>query len=82
VNYRNGDCGVHGLGGGGLEDAQVCPPKYAFVVGVYLDVNDLLVAGSRNGDGGGEPYFDRCVDGGQHCVCFRVSQGDDKVGEL
>ena len=45
-------------------------------------MNDLLVVGSRNGDVGGEPYLDRCVDVGQHYVCLGMSQGDDKVGEL
>ena len=45
-------------------------------------MNDLLVVGSLNGDCGGESHFDLCVDGGHHCVCLGVSQGDDKVNEL
>ena len=74
VHYRNGDGGVHSSGEGVLEEAQVCPPQYASIVGVELDMNDLLVMGSRDSDGDGEPYFDRCVEGGQHCVCLGVSQ--------
>ncbi len=49
---------------------------------VQLDVDDLLVLGSCDRDGGGDPNFDRCVNGDQHSVCLRVSQGDDEVGEL
>ena len=47
-----------------------------------MDVDDLLVLGSGDRDIGGDPNFDRCVNGGQHSVCLRVSQGDDEVGEL
>ena len=82
MHCRYGECGVHGLGEGIFEEAQVYHPKYAYVVRVKLDMDNLLVVGSRNGDGGGEPYFDRCIDGGHHCVCLGVSQGDDKVGKL
>ena len=82
MHCKYGDGGVHGLGEEILEEAQVCPPTYASIGGVYLDVHNLLVAGTRNGDCGGDPYFDRCFDGGQHCICLGVSQGDDKVGEL
>ncbi len=63
-----GDGGVHGLGEGILEEAQICPPKYASVVGVELGVYNVLVMGARNGDCCGKPYFDRCFDGDQHCV--------------
>ncbi len=45
-------------------------------------MDDLLVLGFGDRDGGGDPNFDRCVNGDQHCVCLRVSQGDDEVGEL
>ena len=45
-------------------------------------MDDLLVLRSGDRDGGGDPNFDRCVNGGRHRVCLRVSQGDDKVGEL
>ena len=82
MHCRDGDCRVHGFGEGILEEAQVCPPKYASVVGVQLDVYTLLVMGARNGDCGGEPYFDRCFDDGQHCVYLGVSQGDDKDGHM
>ena len=82
MHCRDGDCGVHGLGEGVLEEAQVCPLEYASVVWVELDVNDLLVMGSSDTDCGGEPYVDWCLDGGQHWVCLRVSQGDDKIDEL
>ena len=34
MHCRNGYCGVHGLGEGVLKEAQVCPPKYASIVGV------------------------------------------------
>ena len=40
------------------------------------------MVGSSDCDGGGDPNFNRWVNGGQHCVCLGVSQGDDKVGEL
>ena len=47
-----------------------------------MDVDNSLMVGSSESDGGGDPNFNRCVNGGQHCVCFGVSQGNDKVGEL
>ncbi len=47
-----------------------------------LDVDDLLLLGSYDRDCGGDSDFDRCVYGGQHCVCLGVSKGDDEVGEL
>ncbi len=47
-----------------------------------LDVDDLLVLGSCDRDGGGNPNFNRCVDGGQHCVFLGVGHGDDEVYEL
>ncbi len=47
-----------------------------------LKVNDLLVMGSGDRDGGRDPNFDRCVSGDQHCVRLGMSQGDDEVGEL
>ena len=49
---------------------------------VQLDVDDLLVQGSCDRDCGGDSNFDRRVNGGQHGVYLRVSQGDDEVGEL
>ncbi len=82
MHCRHGDGGVHGLCEGILKEAQVCPPNYASIVGVQLDVYNLLVLGARNCDCGGEPYFDRCFNVGQHCICLGESQGDDKVGEL
>ncbi len=82
MHCRDGNCRVNGLGEGISKKTQVCPSKYAYVVGVKLDVYNMLVMGARNGDCGGEPYFDRCFDGGQHCICLGMSQGDDKVGEL
>jgi hypothetical protein len=62
------------VGEGISEEAQVCPPKYASIVGVQLDVHNFLVMGARNGDCGGEPYFDRCFDGGQHCISLGVTK--------
>ena len=62
MHRRNGDWGVHGLGVGVFEEARVRPPKNAFVMRVHLDVDNLLVMGTRNGNGGGDPYFDWCVD--------------------
>ena len=53
MHCGHGDGGVHGLGEGILEQAQVCSSKYASVVGVELDVNNLLVVRSRYGDCGG-----------------------------
>ena len=82
MHCRYDDGGIHGLGEGISEEAQVCPPKYASVVGVLLDVNNLLVVGTRNGDCGGEPYFHRCFDGGQHCICVGLSQRYDKDGNV
>ena len=64
MDCGHGDGGVHSLGEWVLEEAQVCPPKYASVVGVKLDVYNLLVMGARNGYCGGEPYFDMCFNGG------------------
>jgi len=58
------------------------PSQVCFCCGAQLDVYNLLVMGARNGDCGGEPYFDRCVDGGQHRICLGVSQGDDEAGGL
>ena len=40
------------------------------------------MVGSNDCDCGGDPYFTRRVNGGQHCVCLGVSPEDDKVGEL
>ncbi len=82
MNCRHNDVGVHGLSEGGLEEAQIGPPEYASIVRVELDVDNFLVVGARYGDCSGEPDFDWCVDGGEHCVCLGVSQGDDKAGEL
>ena len=53
MHFRDGDCGVHGLGEGGLEEACIRPAKYASDVGAHLDVDNLFVMESRNGDGGG-----------------------------
>ncbi len=74
MHFRDGDCGVRGLGEGVLEEARICPAKYASFVRVKLDMDNLLAVGSRNGDGGREPDFDRCVDGSDHCVCLGVCQ--------
>jgi len=51
-------------------------------VRVQLDVDNLLMVRSNNCDGGGDPDFNRCVNGGHHCVCLGVSQGDNKASEL
>jgi len=64
VNCREKDNRIHILDDRVLEDERVCPTMYASVVRVQLDVDNLLVVGSRNGDGGRELDFDRCVDGG------------------
>ncbi len=79
MHCGHGDGGVHGLGEGVLEVAKVCPPKYTSIVGGRLDVHNLLAMGACDGDCGGEPYFDRCVDGGKHRICLGMSQGDDKL---
>ena len=47
-----------------------------------MDVDNLLMMGSCDCDGGGDPNFNGRVDGGQHCICLWVGQGNDKVGEL
>ena len=73
------DGGVRGFAEGVLEEAHVCASKYAYVVGVQLYVNNLLMAGACNGDCGGEPYFDGCVDVSQHRICLGVSQGDNEA---
>ena len=52
MHCGHGDGGVHGLGEGALEQAQVCPSKYACVVWVQLDVYNLLVVGACDGDCG------------------------------
>ncbi len=82
MHFRHGDVGAHGLGEGVLEKAQVCPTKVDSIVGVQLDVYNLLVVGARNGDCGGESYLDRCFNGGKHCICLGVSQRYYEVGEL
>ena len=79
MGCRHGDGGVHGLGEEDLEEGQVCPSKYAFVVGVQLYVNNLFMVGACDGDSGGQQYFDRCVDSGQHRICLGVSQGDNEA---
>ena len=61
---------MQGLGEEVLEEAQVSPSKYASIVGVQLDVDNLLMMGSCDCDGGGDLNFDGCVDGGQHCICL------------
>ena len=70
MDCRHGDGGVHGLGEGVLEEGQVCPSEDAYVGGVHLYVNNLLMVGACDGDCGGEPDFDGCVDSGQHCICL------------
>jgi hypothetical protein len=47
-----------------MEEACKRPAKYASIVRVKLDVDNLLVVRSRNGDGGREPDFDPRVNGG------------------
>ena len=53
MDRGHGNVWVYGLGEGILEEAQVGPPEYAFVVRIELDVDYLLMMGSRYGDGGG-----------------------------
>ena len=53
---------------GVLEETKVGTAEYAPDVWVYLNVNDLLMLGACYCDGGGESYFNWCVNGGQHCV--------------
>ena len=57
------------------------PRTNASVVGDELYVNNLLVVGAINGDGGGEFDFDWGVHGCYHGVCVRISHGDDEVGK-
>ena len=82
MDGRHGHGGVHGLGEGVLEEGQVCPSKYAFVVGVQLYVGNLLVLGACDGDCGGESYFDGCVSRGQHCISLGIGYRDDEAGLL
>ena len=79
MDCRHGDGGVHGLGEGVLEEGQICPSKNAFVVGVHLYVDNLLIVGACDGDCGGESYFDRCVGSGQHRICLGMNQGDNEA---
>ncbi len=72
MDGRHGHGGVHGLGEGVLEEGQVCSSEDTSVVGVYLYVGNLLVVGACDGDSGGEPDVDRCVNSGQHCICLGV----------
>ena len=72
MDGRHGHDGVHGLGEGVLEEGQVCPSKYASIVGVQLYVNNLWMVGACDGDCGGESYFVGCGDSGQHCICLGV----------
>ncbi len=67
---------------GVLEEAQVCTSYYAFVVRVQMYVDNLLMVGSSDCDGGWDSNFNRCVNGGQHCVCLGVCQENDKVSKL
>ncbi len=80
MHCGHSDGGVNSLGEGVLKESQICPTKYASDMGVQLDVYILLVMRACDGDCGGESYFDRCVDGGQHRICLGVSQGDEKAG--
>ena len=57
MDLRNGDCGVHVLGEGILEEAGVGPSQNASDMGVELYVDDLLVVGAGYGDGSGEADF-------------------------
>ena len=41
MDLHNGDCGVHGLGEGILEEADVGPSHNACVMGVELYVDDF-----------------------------------------
>jgi len=69
VYLRDGNCEISILGEVVLKEACVCPAENALVVGVELCVDDLLVVGASNGDGGGEFDFDWGVHGGYHGVC-------------
>ena len=82
MHFRGGNCGVHGLSEGVLEEARICLFKYAYVVRVELNIDDVLMVGACNGDYDGEPDFNRCVDGIKHDVCLGVCQRDDEVGQL
>jgi len=53
-----------------LEEARICPSKYDCVVRVELNMDDLLMVGACNGDGGREPDFYRSVVGSKHGVCL------------
>ena len=82
MHLGDGNHGVRGLGEGVLEEARICPSKYAFVVRVKADMNNLLAVKSCNGDGGRKLDFNRFVNYGKHCVCLGVCQRDDKVSQL
>ncbi len=53
MHFRGGNCGVHGLSEGVLEEARICLFKYAYVVRVELNIDDVLMLGACNGDYGG-----------------------------
>ena len=55
-----------------LEKAEVGPTKDAYVVGVELDMSNLLVMGAKDSDCGLQSDFDLRIKGGDHCVCMMV----------
>ena len=61
---RDGDCGVHGMSEGILEEVCICPVKDASIVGIEWEFDDLLVVRAGNGDSGGESDFYRGVHSG------------------
>ena len=68
MDLRDGDCGVHGLGEGILEEVGAGPSHNAYVMGVELYVDDFLVVGVGYGDGSGEADLYRGVCGCKHGV--------------
>ena len=68
MDLWDGDCGVHCLREGVLEEVGVSSSYGAFAMRVELYVDNLLVAGARYDDGGGEADLNRGVDGGEHVI--------------
>ena len=80
--FRDGNYGVRGLGEGGLEEARICPCKYAYVVRVESDMDDLLMVEACIENRGGELDLNWCVDGSKHAIWLGVCQRDEEVGQM
>ena len=47
-----------------------------------MHVDNVMVVGANNVDGGGEVDFYWGIHGGYHGVCVEIFHGDDEVGKF